>query len=110
MTRPIQDILVLLPMQDHHRDMLLKVAPAARVRRLKPQELTAQDLAQADVIVGNLDAEHLQQVQNAQLLQLNSAGVPKYYLQLAQALPMLFCAAPAAPMAKPSPSMRWPCC
>ena len=97
MTRPIQDILVLLPMQDHHRDMLLKVAPAARVRRLKPQELTAQDLAQADVIVGNLDAEHLRQVQNAQLLQLNSAGVPTYYLQLAQALPhaVLCCASGA---------------
>ncbi len=97
MANPIRDILVLLPMQDHHPDVLRKAAPGATVRRLRRRELTDDDLANADVIIGNLDQEQLRKVKSAQLLQLNSAGVPTYYLDVEKTLPgaVLCCASGA---------------
>lgn len=93
----IKDILVLLPMQDHHEALLQKTAPHARVRWLRRRELTDSDLNNADVIIGNLEPEQLAKVKNARLLQLNSAGVPPYYLETKTALPnaVLCCASGA---------------
>lgn len=97
MNQPIQTVLVLLPMQDAHRDMLEKAAPGARIRALRRRELTPGDLADADVIFGNLDEQQLRQVRRARLLQLTTAGVPAHYLTMAPALPdsVLCCASGA---------------
>lgn len=97
MASKIKDILVLLPMQDKHRKLLENAAPGAIVRMVRRRELQDSEISNAQVIIGNLEPEQLAKVKSAHLLQLNSAGVPPYYLSVKETLPgaVLCCASGA---------------
>ena len=78
------NILVLLPLSDEQRTRLEKGAPGARFTYVAPDDgamlgaPTPEQVAAADVIVGNLAPERLGEARGLRLLQLNSAGYDDY--------------------------------
>ena len=93
----VRDILVVLRAGEGHLDKLQEAAPGARVTRQSVKALTNEQVAQADVVVGNLPPEFLPHLQKAKLLQLNSAGVAGHYLEAAKARPdLVLCCASGA--------------
>ena len=93
----IQEMLVVMPTRQKHREALQNAAPGARLTRRKPEELTKEDVETADVIIGNLPPAFLPYMQKARLLQLNTAGVAAPYLALKdrEDAPILCCASGA---------------
>ncbi len=73
------DILVLLPFDDEQRAVFESGAPAgARITYMPKAEVTDEQIAQAEVIVGNLPPARLAHAEHLRLLQLNSAGYDQY--------------------------------
>lgn len=85
----IENILVVMRAEPQHLETLQKAAPGAKVIRQSVKELTPAQVAQADVVVGNIPANFLPHMKKAKLLQLNSAGVGPEYLALRETLPDL---------------------
>jgi phosphoglycerate dehydrogenase-like enzyme len=93
----ISNILVVMPAYKEHEQQLQAAAPGAKVSKVKPENLTAELVEQADVIVGGLPPAFLPHMKKAQLLQLNFAGVAPPYLALKDTHPdtVLCCASGA---------------
>lgn len=78
------NVLVLLPLGNKQRARLEKGAPGARFTYVTPAagamlgNASAEQVAGADVIVGNLAPERLGEAHDLRLLQLNSAGYDNY--------------------------------
>ena len=72
------NVLNLLPLDDAQRAVLMAGAPAATFTHASRTDVTDDQIARADVIVGNLAPTRLAAATNLKLLQLNSAGYDKY--------------------------------
>ena len=72
------NILVLVPANDEHKATLEAAAPEASFTYTSPDAATDEEVAAADVIVGNLAADRLGAAARLRLIQLNSAGYDNY--------------------------------
>lgn len=72
------NILVLVPANDEHKATLETAAPEASFTYTSPDAATDEEVATADVIVGNLAAGRLGTAARLRLIQLNSAGYDNY--------------------------------
>lgn len=72
------NILVLVPANDEHKATLEAAAPEASFTYTSPDDATDEEVAAADVIVGNLAADRLGAAARLRLIQLNSAGYDNY--------------------------------
>lgn len=72
------DILVVMPVDELHKEMLKEAAIDAKLEFVEG-ELVTKELAQnADIIVGNVKPELIKDSKKLKLLQLNSAGMDDY--------------------------------
>lgn len=72
------NVLVQLPLSGEQRARLEAAAPEAAFTYVKPKTITAEQVAAADAIVGNVRPELLVGASRLRLLQLNSAGYEQY--------------------------------
>lgn len=89
------NVLVLLPVQPRHRALLEEAAPGARIVYASPEDVTDEQVGEAEVIIGNLEPERLRLARRLRLLQLNSAGYDKYAAGTMPAGAQLACASGA---------------
>lgn len=71
-------LIVVLPVNDTQKARIIEAAAGCRVIFETPERLTEAQLAQADMIFGNLPVQMLPQAKNLKWLQLNSAGADAY--------------------------------
>lgn len=71
------NVLVQLPLSGDQRARL-EAAPGATFTYVKPRTITAEQVAAADAIVGNVPTHMLAGASRLRLLQLNSAGYEQY--------------------------------
>lgn len=93
----INNILIVMPAYKEHEQQLQAAAPGAKISKVKPENLTAELVEEADVIVGSLPSAFLPHMKKTKLLQLNFAGVAPPYLALKDSHPdtVLCCASGA---------------
>ena len=72
------NILVLLPVSDRHRAILESSAPGEDFIYTSADAATREQVANADVILGNIDPDMLTACEHLQLLQLQTAGYDDY--------------------------------
>ena len=72
------NILVLLPVNDRHRAILESSAPGEDFIYTSADAATREQVADADVILGNIDPDMLTACEHLQLLQLQTAGYDDY--------------------------------
>ena len=72
------NILVLLPVNDRHRAILESSAPGEDFIYTSADAATHEQVADADVILGNIDPALLTACEHLQLLQLQTAGYDDY--------------------------------
>ena len=72
------NILVLLPVNDRHRAILESSAPGEDFIYTSADAATHEQVADADVILGNIDPDMLTVCEHLQLLQLQTAGYDDY--------------------------------
>lgn len=72
------NVLVLVPANDEHKATLEAAAPEASFTYTSPDAATDEEVAAADVIVGNLAADRLGTAARLRLIQLSSAGYDNY--------------------------------
>lgn len=72
------NILVLLPVNDRHRAILESSAPGEDFIYTSADAITGEQVANADVILGNIDPALLTACEHLQLLQLQTAGYDDY--------------------------------
>ena len=72
------NILVLLPVNDRHRAILESSAPGEDFIYTSADAVTREQVADADVILGNIDPSMLTACEHLQLLQLQTAGYDDY--------------------------------
>ena len=72
------NILVLLPVNDRHRAILESSAPGENFIYTSADVITHEQVANADVILGNIDPALLTACEHLQLLQLQTAGYDDY--------------------------------
>ena len=93
----IENILVIMRADEGQLARLQAAAPDAKVIRQSVKTLTPQQVAEADVVVGNLPPNFFPHLKRIKLLQLNSAGVAPHYVALGQNTPgMVLCCASGA--------------
>ncbi len=76
--RNVKNILVLVPVSAQERELLESSAPHANFVYCKANEISPQQLAEADVILGNPPTGILKDAQSLQFLQLFTAGSDSY--------------------------------
>lgn len=74
----MQNILVVMPADEAHRQQLAAAAPGAAFQYKTAASCTQEDVASADVIIGNVEPALLSGAKRLKLLQLNSAGSNPY--------------------------------
>ena len=79
MSREDKDqVLVMLPVKESHKEALEAAAPNAEFLYTKPDILTKQQVHEATIIIGNVPAKFLENTTKLKWLQLNSAGTDGY--------------------------------
>ncbi|WMJ82824.1 D-2-hydroxyacid dehydrogenase [Oscillospiraceae bacterium LTW-04] len=76
--RNVANILVLVSVNTKQRVLLERCAPSAKFVYCEPGEISEQQLASAEVILGNPPIDSLKNAQSLRLLQLGSAGSDSY--------------------------------
>lgn len=71
-------ILVLIPIDDDHKKILEKEAPGVEFVYSKSSELTAGQMEDAVIIIGNPPVDKVKYCKNLKLVQLSSAGVGNF--------------------------------
>lgn len=71
-------IVVTLPVNARHKKILAAHAGNAQLIYKPLKNLTAQDITEAEIVVGNMDKDLLPYAAKLRLLQLNSAGADAY--------------------------------
>lgn len=74
----METILVVIPVQETHRRYLESKAPNAHFIYSSPQTITDEELAAADILIGNLPPDRLNKASSLKWMQLNSAGSDTY--------------------------------
>ena len=72
------NILCLLPVEERHRALLESSAPGAEFVYASAAEATREQVAAADVVIGNIDPAMLAAATHLKLLQLQTAGYDDY--------------------------------
>ena len=93
------NILVLLPVNDRHRAILESSAPGEDFIYTSADAVTREQVADADVILGNIDPAMLTACEHLQLLQLQSAG-------MTTTLPLVLCRPTPSSPARWAPTVR----
>lgn len=83
----ISRVLVLMKMDEEQKEQLRRAAGGARVDFVKPKELTEEQAAEAEVIIGGPAERFLAVAKKLRLLQLTSSGVGAEYLKLKEHAP-----------------------
>lgn len=90
-------MLVMMPTRPEHLAALQQAAPGHLITRVRPEQATAEQLARADLIVGNPPPDKAALIRRARLVQLNSSGVPPQLLTLRESAPgTVLCSASGA--------------
>ena len=74
----INKILVVLPVENRHKELLRSCAEGAQMEFIPAKDLTKQLVQDADIIIGNVSPELLRGTGRLKWLQLNSAGTDGY--------------------------------
>ena len=74
----MQRILVTIPMDQSWQNRLAAIAPDWDILYREPENVTREDVAQASVILGNVEPSMLEGVSALKWIQLNSAGADAY--------------------------------
>ncbi len=74
----MRNILVTVPVNEAHKEMLRQAAPSAQIAYKAADEVTEADVAEIEIIFGNIAPELVQQAKNLRLLQLFSSGTDGY--------------------------------
>lgn len=70
----MEKILIVLPVEERHREMLKKAAPEAELIYCLADQVTKEQAQEANVIIGNVPREYLKDSPNLRWIQLNNAG------------------------------------
>lgn len=73
-----EKILVVIPVQERHKEKLERAGHGCRFIYSTPQDVTEEMIESADIIIGNVPAGKLHAPKKLRLLQLNSAGADNY--------------------------------
>lgn len=71
-------ILVTIPVEEHHLAMFREAMPGAEFECVSPKELTAADVAEREIVIGNIPLPLVPVAKKLRWLQLNSAGTDGY--------------------------------
>lgn len=74
----MKTVLVLLPVEQRHRELLEAAAPGWEFLYVPAKEVAGGQLARANVIIGNLPVYRLPQCPNLEWIHLNTAGAEAY--------------------------------
>lgn len=78
MKTELKHVLVVLPVQERHRNVLEEAGRGCRFTYSTPEALTESLVADAEIIIGNVPANMIKASGKLELLQLNSAGTDDY--------------------------------
>lgn len=70
----MEKILIVLPVEERHREMFKKAAPEAELIYCLADQVTKEQVQEANVIIGNVPREYLKDSPNLRWIQLNNAG------------------------------------
>ncbi|HIS25877.1 MAG TPA: D-2-hydroxyacid dehydrogenase [Candidatus Pullilachnospira intestinigallinarum] len=70
----MEKILIVLPVEERHREMFQKAAPEAELIYCLADQVTREQVQEANVIIGNVPREYLKDSPNLRWIQLNNAG------------------------------------
>ena len=70
----MEKILIVLPVEERHREMFKKAAPEAELIYCLADQVTKEQAQEANVIIGNVPREYLKDSPNLRWIQLNNAG------------------------------------
>lgn len=71
-------VLVVIPVKENHKEILESAAPDYRFLYSSMGEVTGEEIAEADIILGNVPPEKMEASEKLCWLQLNSAGADAY--------------------------------
>ena len=74
----MKKVLVTIPVNEEHKERINQIAQACCVQYVPVGEVTGEQVAEANVIIGNIPAEMIRASENLELLQLISAGADAY--------------------------------
>lgn len=74
----MKNILCVLPVEQRHKDKLEKAAAGLPIVYSTPAQVTDEQIAAANVILGCVDAKRVKASENLELFQLNTAGTDPY--------------------------------
>ena len=74
----MKNILVVIPMSDRQKSYLQSKYPEANYIYSLPKTVSAEEVAEADYIIGNAPASMVAENNKLEWMQLNSAGADKY--------------------------------
>ena len=74
----MKTILVAMPMQDRDRERLNRTLQGCKMIYTTPESVTEEEVARANVILGNVPAKLIRGSENLELIQLFSAGADPY--------------------------------
>ena len=74
----MRKILVTIPMEEKHKKEIKEIAFDAEIKYCSANEITKEDIYQADIILGNVPVKILKESKNLKWIQLNSAGANNY--------------------------------
>lgn len=101
----MKTVLVVIPAQSGHRAKLEAAGEGCTFLYASPGTVTAEQVAGADVIIGNVPAALIKASPRLGLLQLNSAGADDYIKP--GFCPKNLLQTPPGPTARLCLSMRW---
>ena len=78
MEKDIKKVIVTPPVNDKHKAEIEAVCPEARYFYIPQSDLTAEDVRDADVIIGNIPHALVPECKKLKLLHLNMAGADGY--------------------------------
>ena len=83
----LKNVLISMPLKPEHHEQFLKAMPHADIRFAKAAELSDEELAGFDALVGNVKPELLPKLKGLKFMQLISSGVPAGFLELQELNP-----------------------
>ena len=74
----MKTILIVMPVQEPHRQYLESIAAGCRCVCSTPQTVTREEVAEPEIILGNVPPALLAGAEKLEWIQLNSAGFDAY--------------------------------
>ena len=74
----MKKILILMPFNESHRKYVESIAAGCECRYSSRETVTAEEAADADIILGNVPPHLLGEAKHLEWIQLNSAGSDAY--------------------------------